>query len=181
MTFEEAFQLTPEERLRLEKAPWRGTDEGGWLAFAGAIQQQALKAYAEGEVTLERVLEVTLSCSLGCRPIDRAKLLAWSGKQALDSPPQRKAKHQPNPIWVRHSAATLLQMLIQDHQGEAFAPNDTNDWTTPILQEAIDWLVTLRLCERISPRTLYDWYQEAKKAGVLESMLETLPNSTSNA
>ena len=33
-----------------------------------------------------------------------------------------------------------------------------NGWTTPILQDAVRWLVTLGSCKPVSARTVYDWY-----------------------
>jgi hypothetical protein len=83
MTLAEAFEITPEERARLEAAPFRGTDEHGWLTFAQEIQKQVLKAYANDEIALERALEAVLSCSLGCRPATRAVLLAGTARSAI--------------------------------------------------------------------------------------------------
>src|SRR5688572_22571217 len=111
MKLAEAFEITPVERARLETAPFRGTDENGWLHFALGVQEQVLKAYAEDEIALERALKAVLSCSLGCRPTSRAVLLAGTALSALQNPPKkgRKGKRPPNPAWVRNSAATLVQ------------------------------------------------------------------------
>lgn len=96
MTLAEMFEITAEERARLDAAPFRGTDENGWMAFALAVQQQVLTAYAEGEIPLERALEVMLSCSLGCRATSRAVLLALTARRALENPPkERKGKRPP--------------------------------------------------------------------------------------
>ncbi len=195
MKLAEAFEITQAERARLETAPFLGTDDNGWMAFAQGVQQQVLRAYAADEITLERTLKAVMSCSLGCRPATRVVLLAGTALSALQNPPRtgRKGKRQPNPEWVRNSAATLVQMLHQNRPDEPLAPNEMNGYTTPILEDAILWLVTLGLCERsrgrrvqgkpragagrptagahvpgappsINPRTLYKWYGEFQRA-----------------
>ncbi len=82
---------------------------------------------------------------------------------------------------MRRSAANLVEMLIEDRPDEPFAPHEDNDRTTPILRDAIEWLVALDLCERIDERTLYRWYLDAKKTGALSSANDTHSNSTSTA
>jgi hypothetical protein len=168
MTLAAAFEITPEERARLEAAPFRGTDEHGWCAFALGIQAQVLNAYAEGEIKLERALEAVLSCSLGCHPATRAVLLAGTALRAIQNPPRAPKKHYPNPTWVKYSAAHVVQMLHEDRPKEPLAPTQHNSHTTPILDDALCWLETLGLCKGITARTLYDWYVEARKAGALE-------------
>ena len=55
-------------------------------------------------------------------------------------------------------------MLREVRPNEAYAPNDMNRWTTPILEEAITQLAALHLCgDTIDPRTIYRWYLEAQK------------------
>ena len=108
MTPAEAFEITPEERVRLEAAPFRGTDEHGWLTFAQEIQKQVLKAYADDEIALERALEAVLLCSLGCRPVTRAVLLA--GTECYSEPasrPTRQTTAKPNlgPLFSRPARA----------------------------------------------------------------------------
>jgi hypothetical protein len=58
---------------------------------------------------------------------------------------------------VRRSAATLVEMFLADAP-QPIAPNDGNEWTTPILERAIAWLVALGLTTTIKPRTLWEWY-----------------------
>ena len=157
MTPAEAFAITAEERDRFDAAPFRGTDEDGWRAFASQVHEQVLKSYAEGEINLERALQAVRSCSLGCRLADRVFLMALTAELALRITPVRR-KHPPNPTWVRQSAALLVSMLREDRPGEPVAPNEMNGWTTLILSDAIAWLVALDLCEPIDPRTLYSWY-----------------------
>jgi len=71
---------------------------------------------------------------------------------------------------IRYSAATLIEMLREDSPSEPVAPNETNGWTTRILSTTIESLAVLDLCPRdLSPRTLYNWYLEAKKAGVFSN------------
>lgn len=67
-------------------------------------------------------------------------------------------------MWVRYSAATLVQMLHEARLNEPLAPNEMNGYSTLILDDAIQQLVTLGLCEPIDPRTLYTWYLAQKKA-----------------
>ena len=160
----EAFELTPEEQVRLDTAPFLGADEAGWLAFAWEMQHQALKAYAEGEITIERALRVTMSCSLGCSPLVRASLVGLTARQALSTRPREWKRQRPaNPVWVKRSAATLVQWLHEEQPDEPLAPNAMNNWKTPLLSRAIDWLVTLDLCDRVDERTLYKWHVDAKK------------------
>jgi hypothetical protein len=182
MTPAEAFEITPEERARLDVPPFRDTPEDVQRALAGAVHEQLVKAYADGEITLERALEVIWSCVIGCRLTDRITLLALTARRALENPPaERKGHRQLNPTWVRYSAARLVQVFRDRRPGERFAPNDLNNYSTPILRDAIEWLVTLRLCEPITARTLYDWYREAQDEGILEPATEVHPNSTSTA
>jgi hypothetical protein len=167
MTLAEEFALTAEEQLRLDEAPFRGTDASGWRRFAGYIQEQLLAAYAAGEVDLRQALNVMRSCSLGCSLNDRIIMMAHMVERALHiSPKTLNRKRPPHPTWLRHSAAALVSMLHEEHPDQPVAPNEANDWTTPILEIAIAWLVTLRLCDSrqpIRPRTLYDWCLEHKR------------------
>jgi hypothetical protein len=95
-------------------------------------------------------------------------LLALTAKRAIEQPPtKRKGKRDPNPKWVRYSAAALVQMLIEQRPDEPFAPNAANNYTTGIMSDAIQWLVGLGLCGWIGQRTLYDWYREALAADAL--------------
>lgn len=160
----EAFEITPNERARLDAAPFRGTDKGSWQVFARSVHDQVLASYAAGEMDFRRMVEVMRSCSLGCRNSDRMKLMALTVERALPIEPAHR-KCPPNPAWVMNSAAALVSMLHEDRPDEPVAPNDLNGWTTPILEEAIAWLVTLGLCEPIDPRTLYKWYLAQKKTG----------------
>lgn len=170
MPLADAFALTPAERARLEAAPFRGTDDIGWMAFALAVQKQILKAYTEGEIDEKRALAVTLSCSIGCEPGTRAVLMATTSLHlARTTPRARTVRRQANPQWVRNSAATLVQMLHEARPAEPLAPNEANEYSTPITEEAIHWLVTLGLCDRIDTRTLYRWYRAAKKDEVHSS------------
>lgn len=164
MTPEEAFSITPDERARLDAAPFRGTDEAGWRAFAGAVHEQVLAAYRDGEVTLERALKAMRSCSLACRLGDRITLMALTADRACGiTPLARGTRRPPVPTWVRNSAASLVQMLHDARPDEPVAPTHDNNWTTPILADAIEWLIALGLCERIDARTVYQWYLASKR------------------
>ena len=168
------FELTPEELKRLESGPLGDVDEDRWRNFAAAIHEQVCKAYASGDITLERALDVMWSCSLGCRPNDRITLMALTGRRArLEPATKRKGRRSANPQWVRESAAALVRVFTELRPDEAFAPSENNGWTTPILEAVIDQLVTLGLCDRISTRTVYRWY--------LDSTNDTQSNSTSTA
>ena len=163
MTLVELFELSPEERARLDARPFRGTDEAGWVRFSELVQAQVLQAYAEGEITLERALEAVWSCSLGCTASQRATLLAVTARGALQSTPKSwKGKRPQPPTWIRVSAYRLLEMLHEDRPGEPFIPNEDNHWTTKIFEDAIRWLVTLGLSRPMSQRTLYAWYLAGK-------------------
>jgi hypothetical protein len=99
--------------------------------------------------------------------------MAFTARRALQHPPRtrkRKGPRPQNPTWVRYSAATLVQVFHEKHPGEVFAPNASNNYTTPILREVTRWLFALGLCPWIGPRTLYDWYCEARDAGALEPL-----------
>ena len=158
----EAFEITPNERARLDAARFRGTDKDGWLAFARLVHDQVLASFAAGVMDFRRMMEVMRSCSLCCRISDREKLMALTAERALLIEPAHR-KSSPNPTWVMNSAAALVAMLHEDKPDQPVAPNELNGWTTPILEEAIAWLVTLGLCEPINPRTLYKWYLAQKK------------------
>jgi hypothetical protein len=159
------FALTPEDRARLDAAPksFARTDADGWRSFAGHVHDQVLAGYAAGEMDLRRALEVMRSCSLGCRLNDRIALMALLVEHALQITPADR-KRPPNPEWVQKSAATLVSMLREDQPDEPVAPTEHNAYTTPILQEAISWLVALGICDRIDTRTLYKWYREHRAA-----------------
>jgi hypothetical protein len=85
------------------------------------------------------------------------------GRRVLENRPTEQKKRQQNPKWVRYSAAVLVQVLHEGRPEEPLAPNAMNDWTTHILEDAIEWLVTLGLCERITARTLYAWNREGRE------------------
>jgi len=164
MTLAEAFAITPEERARLNVAPFKGTDEAGWRAFAGAVHEQVLASYRDGEITLERALKAMRSCSLGCRLSDRITLMALTADRACGiTPVARGTRRPPTPSWVKNSAASLVQMLHETRSEETVAPTHDNNWTTPILADTIEWLVALDLCERVDERTVYQWYLATKR------------------
>jgi hypothetical protein len=168
MTLEEAFALTPEERARLDAAPFRGTDATGWRTWAGQFHDGLLASYADGEVDPVGALRLARSCSLGCVLKDRIVLMANFVEQLLRITPKKLGRRPPpHPTWVRHSAATLLETLLAvSSDKQLIAPNDGNGWTTPLLERAIAWLVTLGLTTPIKPRTLYEWYVEHTRAAV---------------
>lgn len=119
MTPAEAFGLSPAEGARVAAAPVPG-NEDDWRTFASGVHEQLVKAYAEGEIALERALEGMWACLLGCRLTDRITLLALTARRALQHPPAaRKGKRQPNPTWVRYSAAALVQMFHEGRPAEA--------------------------------------------------------------
>jgi hypothetical protein len=169
MTPDEAFAITPEERTRLDAAPFRGTDEDGWRVFSSAVHDQVLAGYAAGEMDFRRMMEVMRSCSLGCRLTDRITLMALTAERALPIKPAHRRRPQ-NPVWVMNSAAALVSMLHEDRPDEPLAPNEMNGWTTRILEEAIRWLVTLGLCNPIDSRTLYKWCLAQKKTATTPSL-----------
>ncbi len=113
------------------------------------------------------------SCSLGCSVNERITLVALTVERGLAVTPRTlRRKRPPFPTWIRRSAATLVQMLSEDHPEEPLAPNEMNGWTTPILETAIEWLKTLGLCDGahpIRPRTLYGWWLENRKATASEN------------
>lgn len=162
MTLADEFELTPEERARLDAAPFRSTNEEGWKSFASQVHLQVVAAYSDGAITLEAALRAVTMCSLGCSANNRATLLLLTARRALQNPPLKRRKQVQNPEWVRRSAATLVEMLHEDMPGVPWTPNDLNDWTTPVLERAIEWLVALGLTKSIKPRTLYDWCLEAR-------------------
>jgi hypothetical protein len=161
MTLEDEFAVTPEDRARLDAAPksFGRTDAAGWRLFASQIHDQVLTGYTAGETTLRRGLEVMRSCSLGCPLKERIVLMALFVEHALQVTPKNRKRRQ-NPEWVQKSAATLVQMLSEVHPDEPLAPTEHNGYTTPLLEEAISWLVTLGICHAITGRTLYKWYLE---------------------
>jgi hypothetical protein len=166
-TLSSYFAATPEELARIASAPALAADAAGWLEFATAVHRQVVEAYEQGEVSLERALRAVRSCSVGCTWQERASLIALTALHALERPPQVSQKKVQNPLWVRRSAAQLVQMHRQARCNDSFSPNEMNGWTTPILEDAIVWLRALDLCENVAPRVLYGWYSDAKKAGVL--------------
>jgi hypothetical protein len=167
-TLSSYFAATPEELTRIASAPYLAADAAGWREFASAVYRQVIEAYQQGEISLERALQAVLSCSVRCTWQERATLIALTALQALKHPPQTSQKKVQNPLWVRRSAAQLVQMYRQLRPSEAFAPNEMNGWTTPILEDAIVWLRALGLCDDVTARVLYAWYSDAKKAGVFE-------------
>ncbi len=144
-------------------APFPNTSDT-WEFFASKICEQILAAYPEGEMTLERALTLMRACSIGCPTNTRINLMGFTTQRLLSiRPAEWKGKHPTTPVWVRNSAVSLIEMLREQRPGEAFAPNALNDWTTRVLEDAIDWLVAVGLCEeRISARTLYEWWKKAK-------------------
>lgn len=161
LTLDEAFPITPEERAGFDAAPFRGVDEDRWRAFASFVHEEVLAGYASGETDFRRMMKVMRSCSLPCRHKDRIMLLALTADRALRiEPPHRK--RPPNPTWVKHSAAALVSMLREARPDEPLAPNSENGYSTRILKDALQQLVTFGLCA-IDQRTLHRWYNAWKK------------------
>jgi hypothetical protein len=167
-TLSSYFGATPEELARIAAAPALAADAAGWKEFGSAIHRQVIEAYQDGEVSLERALQAVRSCSVGCTWQERLALMALTAQQALEHPPRAPQKKVQNPLWVRRSAAQLVQMYRHVRPSEPFAPNEMNGWTTPILEDAIVWLRALDLCDNVTPRVLYVWYCDAQKAGALK-------------
>jgi hypothetical protein len=164
-TLSSYFAATPEELARIDRAPSMTADAAVWREFANAVLWQVIQAYQDGEVTLKRAIHLVRSCSVKCTWKDRLALMALAAQQTDAHPPQASRKKVQNPLWVRRSAAQLVEVCRQERPLEAFAPNDMSGWTTPILEKAIIWLRALELCANVTPRVLYTWYCEAKKAG----------------
>ena len=166
MSLEEHFALTAEEQTRLEAASFRNTDADGWRNFAGQAQAGLLGSYAGGEIDLRRALELMRACSLGCATKDRIVLIANMVEQALRiTPADLKSRRPPHPTWLKASAAALVELLHDTFPDQPIAPNDGNDWTTPVLETAIAWLAALGLTTApIRPRTLYEWYRQYPRA-----------------
>lgn len=165
MKLAEAFAATPDETARLAAAPFAGTDEAGWSHFAAGVHEQVVAAYSDGDITLEAALRAVRSCSIGCRLEHRITILALTAEKALRNPPTHKLrKQQGTPLWVRRSAANLVDMFREDNPNANIAPNEMNGWTTPVLEAAGAWLVALGLSESVAPRTLYQWWLDANKA-----------------
>jgi hypothetical protein len=171
--FIDAFTPSDEETKLIQQS-FLNVGPESWALFAAGIHEQLIGAYRDGYVTLEQALQHVLWCSIGCEAKTRIILVAWTAHRALESQPSRKRKRQPNPPWVRNSAANLLEMFRENRPDEQFAPNDLNGWTTPILEDALRQLTTLRICKPVSARTLYQWWLKAPKP-------PTQSNSTSTA
>jgi hypothetical protein len=175
MTLAEAFALTPEERSRLDAAPFLGTDANGWRLFAAKAHEQILAGYADGEMDLKDTLKFMRACSLGCALRDRVVLMAYAVERALRIPPRDLAHSRPPfPSWLKKSAANLFQMFKDNRHGQPWAPTYWNGWTSEPLKDAIAWLAALGLCDTNSPtpKTIYDWWREYK---------ETFPGPTTSS
>ncbi len=165
MTLDDAFPLTPDDLRRLTLTPFPNTPEM-WELIARPIPEQLAKAYATGEIQLERALKIMRACSIGCSLSVRITLMAYTVERLLSiQPPRWKGRHPTTPLWIMSAAASLVEVLREQRPDEAFAPNELNDWKPAILEDAIDWLVAVGLCEeRITARTLYDWIKKSKQA-----------------
>lgn len=193
----EPFALTPDEQRRVAAAPFV-TNPGDWAKFAAQLQSHLLADYAEGEIGPLDALRTMRSCSLGCALNDRIMLMANLGDQFARITPPTGVRKPPFPLWLRRSAASLVQMLLEDRPGEPFTPNDANGYTTPITRQAMEWLAALGLCNApqqptendppagdgqhtrrrspaINERLLYSWYHEARKAGTVPTPTKTGP------
>ena len=104
---------------------------------------------------LDRALQMMRSCSIVCRPEQRLMLAALTAHQAAEIVPRSTRGRRPPTRDGADSAATLVQHFHEQRPQEAFAPTEVNNYTTPILADALAWLVALGLCEWIAPRTLY--------------------------
>ena len=160
----QAFAVRPDEQDRA--APFHG-GESDWFEFAYRTHLDMVSAYANGEIPLERALTAVEYCSSRCRQAERVMLYALTMRRMLEHPPpERTGKYEPNPRCLRFSAAALVHMLREDHPDADRSLGDWNKWTAPIFKKAAQDLERLGLCH-VTPRTLYDWCLEARKARVL--------------
>ena len=162
------FEITPEEKQRLDTVPFHATPDA-WQQFAAAVHEQACQAYADGHISPERALEVVWGCALGCRAEHRFRLLALTARRMMLTRTRPRRRMVANPKWVKVSAARLVQMLHEAHPDEPLAPNEHNEWTTWILEQAIEWLTALKLCKGVRPRVLYRWFLEHRDTHPLSS------------
>ena len=167
MTIPEVFQLTTEEHARLEASPFRDTPPEVCRVYASAVHELMVDAYREGDITLQRALDIVWNCSLGCARGDAIVLQALTARRAhlQPPPPGTKVDSRRKSTAIQRSAVHLLKMLCDARPDEPFVPNQGNNNTTRILEDAIVWLTTLRLIvEPITPWTLYnDWYLPTKR------------------
>jgi len=164
-TFEAYFDLSKEERVRLEAAPFNAPPEA-LNEFAGKVADQLLNAYGDGEIDFRRMIAVTRSCSLGCIFKHQVMLLAYVAVEGLRITPKTlNRKRPPHPKWVQRSAGHLIEMLRQASD-EPVAPSVYSS-SSKILENATAWLIAAGLYEGAEPvgsRQLYDWYLETMQA-----------------
>ncbi len=173
MALDELFPLTPEERGRLDAAPWAGTDAAGWRTLAAQLHNELLAGYRDGEIDLRRVLQLARACALGCAGFDRAVLTMNFVERILQQPPPTRSRSGPRDrnAWLRRSAAELVDALVADRPDPraAWAPNEMNDWSSVVLEKGVAWLMALGVVEQLTQKTLYEWWlaeTEAKRHAV---------------
>ncbi len=160
-----SFELTDDERRRLETLPFNPGNDG-WKSFASLVHQQLLAAYESGEIDFRQMLSTMRGCAIGCDLATRISLIALTVERGLRIKPRDlNRKKPPYPTWLRNSAGSLVQMLREEFPEKPVAPNETNNWTTDILETAKAWLVALSLCPpEITCRTIYEWHKAAERS-----------------
>lgn len=150
------FPLTAEEQALLDAAPFPNNPEN-WKWFATAVSPILLECYASGTMDLPRVLSTMRGCSLGCPASSRLMILGMLAERALKTKPS-KAKTREYPEALQRFAAGLVEHLREVRTG---------DKLQTILDESIDWLVAVGICDKNNPidtGTLHNWYLKHKRA-----------------
>jgi hypothetical protein len=163
VTLEEMFGLTPDEERRVAKlaVPTKQTaaeQASGWRDFAWSAVPSILAAYADREITFERMVAVTRAVSIGCAASDRAILTGYVATRGLTLKPthHRNAKPPVYPMALRHVAVDLV---------ESYRGHDSR----PALEECVRYALRMLNQVRLFPQppkasTLMRWYRERMKA-----------------
>ena len=175
MTDEELFQLTPDERARVDRArslfrltaTSSGADAGRWPEWTATVHAGVLNGYAEGEIALPHALELARGCALPCELKDRVGLIAAFVERARLITPKttgvRPVARDESPSVVRRCAIELIHILAAA-SGVSPSLHEGNGWRSPVLGKTIRFLVDVDLLTKpIKQRTLYGWYLEAAK------------------
>jgi hypothetical protein len=154
-------------RRLLRTAHAGGPTPRSWKIFPWTVAEAVLEAYASGEVDYEHTSKAISRCAYasGHDSLSDRVISSTIERLNLTTPKELNRSRPPFPRWVKRLAGTLVLLLVQENPASRVSI-DPHTNTSPILNAALEWLVTLGICshdELPSSRTMQRWYQEHQR------------------
>jgi hypothetical protein len=135
-----------------------------WSRFVEVAAEGVLEDFANGELDIDGALQAIRRCARACEPAEEETAVSHLLNRLIRISPKVLNRRRPEiPTRVKCVATTLLRLLDEESPGQ-LAPGHHGEWTSPTLNAALDWFVTLGVFDAetlITAKTLYSWFKAA--------------------